>query len=596
MESQVLTERQKEVRERQKENAALFPEIRSSSPTKRAKAPSVRSASRPSSSSSAVQPHRRAATPPDAERSFDQFVASTPTPRRGQLVSLPDQDQDQDTDMADPPSSPPEPRRAPLFADFQTRSASSSIMDDWQFSSSPVSGSPANARHAAELPQLSADDGDEDADRVMADADETPTKAHRSDQQETGEPSSAFEEEEDVVQDSVLPEAPAAKEEEEVAPLLSTSTSEGAPQAIPSTPWRRDDQHPAAPRSDVGDVYRTALTSPHERRSQRALRSSAGRSEQNDTPAREDESPEHSASSLLVVELDSGRLDSAEYRQLTVSPDKRAAAARVDSGADDGALDCIVVGESPRLSKQQAKRPTTPVGTAAAAVSVGGGSFTGGSQTRSGSGRRRRRGGPPSSSRKKRKFREVEEQAGQEEEHSQSAAVASNSGSEGIRLRNGRVAKKKKRGGSQIASQPMSSQLSEEATSSSMGGPTQEDTSIVEETEMMDAAAVEDPDLEVQSQLAMEAQYQSARNQSSEPAEQQEQQEEQKEEEEERAVAQPQPAAKRSGPFQAIMSALQSGLETLRTAALSRQEVFKVEDMFMDLRRELYESERRGRA
>ncbi len=44
-----------------------------------------------------------------------------------------------------------------------------------------------------------------------------------------------------------------------------------------------------------------------------------------------------------------------------------------------------------------------------------------------------------------------------------------------------------------------------------------------------------------------------------------------------------------------ILAMLQGGLEALRTAELSRDEVYRVEDMCMDIKRELYEAERRGR-
>jgi hypothetical protein len=137
-ESQVLTDRQREVRERQKEVASLFPEIRSSPSRK------VRASSRASSRATSPQklPTLRAATP-EPRRTVEEFIASTPTPRRGQVVAL----QDHDSDMAEPPSSPPEPRRNPLAKEIQSRSATNSLMDEWQFSSSPVSGSPVPAHH-----------------------------------------------------------------------------------------------------------------------------------------------------------------------------------------------------------------------------------------------------------------------------------------------------------------------------------------------------------------------------------------------------------------------------------------------------------------
>ena len=47
---------------------------------------------------------------------------------------------------------------------------------------------------------------------------------------------------------------------------------------------------------------------------------------------------------------------------------------------------------------------------------------------------------------------------------------------------------------------------------------------------------------------------------------------------------------------QKIMELFRGGLDELRTARLSREEVYQIEDMFMDVKRELYEAERRGRA
>jgi hypothetical protein len=47
---------------------------------------------------------------------------------------------------------------------------------------------------------------------------------------------------------------------------------------------------------------------------------------------------------------------------------------------------------------------------------------------------------------------------------------------------------------------------------------------------------------------------------------------------------------------QRIIELFRGGLDELRTARLSREEVYQIEDMFMDMKRELYEAERRGRA
>ncbi|KAK2073685.1 hypothetical protein P8C59_007943 [Phyllachora maydis] len=50
------------------------------------------------------------------------------------------------------------------------------------------------------------------------------------------------------------------------------------------------------------------------------------------------------------------------------------------------------------------------------------------------------------------------------------------------------------------------------------------------------------------------------------------------------------------GKGHSIMETLRSGLKELKTAALSRTEVYEIESMFMDIKRELYEAELRGRA
>lgn len=138
--SQVLTDRQREVRERQQENAALFPAIRSS-PTEKTK----KARSNTSQHQQEVAPRdiARASTPNNG-RGFEDCLTSTPTPRRGQAAMLPEQDHD----MTDPPSSPPEPRSHRLLAELSAKANEKNAIDEWQFSSSPVTGSPVLAHQA----------------------------------------------------------------------------------------------------------------------------------------------------------------------------------------------------------------------------------------------------------------------------------------------------------------------------------------------------------------------------------------------------------------------------------------------------------------
>ncbi|KAI0468430.1 Rap1-interacting factor 1 N terminal-domain-containing protein [Xylaria cf. heliscus] len=136
VESQVLTDRQKEVRERQLENAALFPSIQSSS-GKDGERPNTRSRHTSPQKSNIIQSPLidRSATP-KATRSYN-YVSSTPTPRRGQHLMI-----DEDHEMTDDvPSSPPEPRRN-LLPEMKSHSRGTLMLDVMPISSSPISGSP----------------------------------------------------------------------------------------------------------------------------------------------------------------------------------------------------------------------------------------------------------------------------------------------------------------------------------------------------------------------------------------------------------------------------------------------------------------------
>ncbi|KAK1767120.1 telomere length regulator protein rif1 [Phialemonium atrogriseum] len=589
LESQVLTEHQKEVRERQKENAALFPEIRSS-PNK-AKSGLVRGSSR--ASSSHRSPVNQRTETPAPEGTFDDYVASTPTPRRGRPLPIADQDHD----MTDPPSSPPEPRRNPLLAEIQSRSASSSLMDEWQFSSSPISGSPSQNRAAPapEQPTNGRDLADGCREPGREDDEIEDGEDDAMDQAESELPTSNAD---DMVENDILVQKRAGSS--------SLDAPEEITEQLPSTPpqYPRPPQYQETPKSD-NEVFIDARASPlpsTPRRSQRAVRSSMS---VQSNPRRLGEHSQNSSLNIsnvdemsvpkLVVELDSGRFDSSDYRQLSDSPDKL--------GQPEEALDCIVVGQSPSnnpgetSSKQSISHPVTPTKPSTEAEEAA----TASSQVTSGSGRKRR--GRSSSKAhgagKKRKRQETEtERAMETVADSQHNAVG-----DVIQLRKGRVAKKKR-----PSPEAVEQQSQEEHIASSWPEfPSQ----ALPEVNMHDAVAPGSEEYEVHSQIVQEAKAQGVRSQTGEPetemssAMQVETTEagaaetERQAEAEAEAMAQEEQAeaAKDGGGILSrIMTTLQGGLNALRTAKLSREEVYQVEDIFMDMKRELYEAERRGRA
>lgn len=128
--SQHLTERQKEVRERQRENENIYSDMRTSSPPPpKEDSPKAVEALAPADNQAGETTPRRGSA------SYDNLVTSTPTPRRGQPVHV---------DDTDPPSSPPVPRPYPLASEIKSRSRMSNSLDSWEFSSPPGSPLPSD--------------------------------------------------------------------------------------------------------------------------------------------------------------------------------------------------------------------------------------------------------------------------------------------------------------------------------------------------------------------------------------------------------------------------------------------------------------------
>lgn len=247
-ESQLLTNRQQEVRDRQLETAAMFPEMRSS-PTQKTRKARTTNVQQPSLSSTPLR-----ASTPDQEHDIEDCLTSTPTPRRGQSVPLPDQDQE----MTDPPSSPPEPRSYPLLAELKSHSNKTSALDDWHFSSSPISGSPNPARTqqiiSASQP-MELDDVDEGLrldDEGLADGDDDSVEPAQTNVDNVT--SSQLE----VIEDTAILDQAG---EADFPTAAQDNTVDKQPPITPSGRSLRSTAVQVTPRSD-NDEYVDALTSP----------------------------------------------------------------------------------------------------------------------------------------------------------------------------------------------------------------------------------------------------------------------------------------------------------------------------------------------
>ncbi|CAH0056747.1 unnamed protein product [Clonostachys solani] len=133
-ESQHLTERQKETRARQAEEAGLYT-VMSSNLSK-----VETTDNEEATSNNDVVPSSRGIpvenATPQKTTSYEEIISSTPTPRRGQVILL--------DEANEPPSSPIEPRPCPLLSEIRSRSRAGSSLEGWEFSSPP--GTPVSSR------------------------------------------------------------------------------------------------------------------------------------------------------------------------------------------------------------------------------------------------------------------------------------------------------------------------------------------------------------------------------------------------------------------------------------------------------------------
>lgn len=593
LEPQVLTERQKEVRERQRENAALFPEIRSSpgkpkESTRQVDSPQV---------SLPENPTARHAVTPEPDGTFDDYVSSTPTPRRGQPVFIPEHD------MTDPPSSPPEPRRNPLAAEIRSRSASHSLLEEWQFSSSPVSGSPhlSPTRHHV-VPDPSGRNGYISVVSLPeVDVPSSPEKADAD--EESDEPQLPGEE---VIEDSV------------VMDTLAKAMELAAPSTPPQPSKSRE-----TPTPDEGaEVFVDAPTSPLAASPSRA-RNPAGatdgpllRASQAKVAGAEsfslDEDDERSLL-RLVIELDGRKVDPQEYHHSSASPEIK---------GTQPPQECTVIGNTPKkLGKsipvlapvpmrvtRSASRITAPD---AAEVVIPSSQPT----RPRGRPKRKRALTKEQDPNKRTRHESVEGSQGSQEPEEAPGGEAvpdpqAENASAGVQTAPHAVEQIKSEEVNELsmAQLPSSEEFSSPAPSSPEQVAGSQDSPA--RPENVDTMAIEveqdddDDDIEVQSQIALES-FSASQRQSEEEDDEEEEEELDKDDsmhvDDDAALSTKEntpvvDAATEGRPaVQQIVSMLRDGLDRLRTARLSRQEVYRIEDMFMDMRRELYEAERRGR-
>lgn len=587
VESQVLTERQKEVRERQRENAALFSDIQSS-PRPKSGESGRYLRNRPSPFLG--NPGARQAATPEPEGRFNDYVSSTPTPRRGQLMVM------SDHDMSDPPSSPPELRGNPLAAEIRSRSASHSLLEEWQFSSSPISGSPNPNRHGAVA--------DPSSQRGYGSVEPLPQAPklpnHRMSGKNEAEPQSATDE---VIEDSF-----SIVHRMDTAPAPEPSGSpvgEGpsTPQLSSRPPAQA--QETPTPKSDR-EVFVDAPTSPLPPTPKRSERSTDAAQFPEPRPAQAvvagntsfDISDVDERSLLrLVVELDSGKVDPLQYHRSCVSPNGK-------GQASPPSLDCIVVGDSPKKTGDRVISRRTRANSAPSVVSSA-------DELENPSSSQLK---PLGRSKRKRAASKAHETSGQKRQRQDSIEPVGE-----VPFSQMALAQAPKQAPTIIAENSKESpeeripSSSVELSSPEIPSPREQissqDSAVSESEEAME---VEGSEQEVQSQIARES-YDYSRRQG--------------EEDGEVAAAENSPAVEEmqvgahqvitntegdTGPTELtadaqevakdepnqllkIMDLFRSGLDELRLARLSRPEVYQIEDMFMDMKRELYEAERRGR-
>lgn len=535
-ESQVLTDRQMEVRERQREQEALY-NIRSSSPVHEDEAQVKDVPSSPQLPEvSAETPRKRT---PAVQTTYD-YVNSTPTPRRGQMLPLV-----HEAEMSDPPSSPPEfsqVRRYPLVPEIQSRSGDEDI--NWEYTSSPVSGSPPPPR-VLPLPE---DDGENEP------------------MQEGGEPKAVEADMDDEVDDVAVADSFALEVVPSSAPVENKPagpTTISEPKDLDWTPTKRQTRQstralshsaPSTPQQgfdsprSANEEFVDALTSPKavtKKKSPRAVRNSSRQS--GDTSFALSEGAEQGMI-RLAEEMEASHTQTKQKRS---SKSKE----RKTKEVKGPVLDCITVlgedDEGEQTPKRRSERviPSTP--------HVETPSERGSRRSTSGRGKR------------KRGLEPQQDETRPKRQRSESRADDNNSTTNSPSLR------RRRRMQSQEEEEVQSQVISEHMAASSQSRLSPE---LGEEANLL-----QEKDAEmggVTSDASETGRVSSRKTRSSRRSRR-------------RSGSSTSSGARK--PAHKVERHLQKALERMQTASISREEMHRIEDLFVDFKRELYEAERRGR-
>ncbi|KAI1094126.1 hypothetical protein F5B19DRAFT_447425 [Rostrohypoxylon terebratum] len=587
VESRVLTDRQKEVRERQRENAAMFPHIRSSTEKRKPHRSAVEHQEQ-------IKLRETRVATPERSRQLEDYVSSTPTPRRGQAHMIDDHEMTDDV-----PSSPPEPRRN-LLEEMRPQPRSSDMFIDFPVSSSPVSGSPVPKRQPTLAIEAPVEQGymEIDQDEIMGDSDQ--------DEQGTpkAKPSSGpiLQETTDSTQDAVL----GKNDIEHSTPRRTRSMGK-----VPESPPRSSDQElfVDAPTSPVSRTPRTLRSNAVARN--QAERASTSSSQAKDRSFELSDGEERSFA-RLVVELDSKKCKPQPMNKQG-SPVKRK--------SDKLDAENVAVETGSRKTRSQSKKEEDSQSSSAVPTSSAEAETPRSSSKRSRRKRKRQaeKNQEPSASHKKRKHRknsEADVVAGDEFEGETSAASVPNSQLSEIDATIENKIIVAVEGSGELDTDMSFSEVQEPPATRPMQQNQQDSSPAGLNDSLEERESERESDTEaVNLQIITEASQQSE----IEPAPAEATEEDMIVDADANMASHAEVnetiggrAGMAAGPMMAehlhteepiveksqaerIMDALKGGLESLRTATLTRDEVNKIEDMFFDIKKELYQAESRGR-